>query len=168
MPGTPVPVGTGVFHGVSKSIGGGAMENSKCNGAQIALIVEDDPDLREVAAAVLQQTDLRIVTCEDSEEAFTMLCKHGNDIAFIFTDIHLPGVLDGVDLVHRVGALWPRVTVIVTSGEAGARRKSLPDGIVYMQKPWVAEDVLMQAWRATLRMQDHAGVGAVRPNAGRP
>jgi CheY-like chemotaxis protein len=127
-----------------------------CKGAPIALIVEDDPDLREVAAAVLRQTDLRIVTCEDSEEAFATLCKQGNEVAFIFTDIHLPGVLDGVDLVHRVGVLWPRVTVIVTSGDAGARRKSLPDDIVYMPKPWVAADVLMQAWRATLRMRGGA------------
>jgi CheY-like chemotaxis protein len=129
------------------------MGSSLCKGAPIALIVEDDPDLREVAAAVLQQTDLRIVTCEDSEEAFATLCKHGNEVAFIFTDIHLPGILDGVDLVRRVGVLWPRVTVIVTSGDGGARRNSLPDDIVYMPKPWVAADVLMQAWRATLRMQ---------------
>jgi CheY-like chemotaxis protein len=124
--------------------------------APIALIVEDDPDLREVAAAVLRQTDLRIVTCEDSEEAFATLCKQGNEVAFIFTDIHLPGILDGVDLVRRVGVLWPRVTVIVTSGDAGARRNSLPDDIVYMPKPWVAADVLMQAWRATLRIQGGA------------
>jgi CheY-like chemotaxis protein len=120
--------------------------------APIALIVEDDPDLREV----LRQTYLRIVTCEDSEEAFATLCKQGNEVAFIFTDIHLPGILDGVDLVRRVGVLWPRVTVIVTSGDAGARRNSLPDDIVYMPKPWVAADVLMQAWRATLRMQGGA------------
>jgi CheY-like chemotaxis protein len=132
------------------------MGSSVCKATPIALIVEDDPDLREVAAAVLQQTDLRIVACEDSEEAFATLCKHGENVAFIFTDIHLPGILDGVDLVRRVGVLWPRVTVIVTSGDAGARRESLPDGIVYLQKPWVAADVLMQAWRATLRAQDNS------------
>jgi CheY-like chemotaxis protein len=132
------------------------VDSSVCKGAPIALIVEDDPDLREVAAAVLRQTDLRIVACEDSEEAFATLCKHGENVAFIFTDIHLPGILDGVDLARRVGVLWPRVTVIVTSGDTGARRESVPDGIVYLQKPWVAADVLMQAWRATLRAQDHS------------
>jgi CheY-like chemotaxis protein len=132
------------------------MSDYICKDAPIALVVEDDPDLREVAAAVLRQTDLRIVTCEDSEEAFATLCKRGNDVAFLFTDIHLPGILDGVDLVRRVGVLWPQVTMIVTSGDAGVRWKSLPNDIVYMQKPWVAADVLIQAWRAALRMQDHA------------
>lgn len=123
--------------------------------APIALIVEDDADLREVAATVLQESDLRIVTCEDSEEAFVTLCKHGDNVAFVFTDIHLPGVLDGVDLAHRVPVLWPGTTVVVTSGDSGARRKSLRDDIVYLQKPWLAADVLTQAWRATLRMQGH-------------
>lgn len=125
------------------------------HGAPIALIIEDDADLREVAAAVLRESELRIVACEDSEEAFATLCKHGDNVAFVFTDIHLPGVLDGVDLVHRVLVLWPGTTVIVTSGDAGTRRKSLPDHIVYLQKPWLAVDVLTQAWRATLRMQGH-------------
>ena len=72
-------------------------------------IVEDDPDVRELAAALLEETDLRVVECEDAEQAFAALCKHGEDVALIFADIRLPGLLDGVDLAQRVKVLWPRI-----------------------------------------------------------
>ena len=58
----------------------------------IALIVEDDPLLRELAAASLEESDLRVVECEDAEQAFASLCNHGEDIALIFADVRLPGL----------------------------------------------------------------------------
>jgi len=122
----------------------------------IALVVEDDPDLRELAAALLEETDLRVVECEDAEAAFATLCTEGEDVALIFADIRLPGLLDGVDLAQRAKLLWPHVTIVVTSGHAGARRQALPKDVVYMQKPWLALDVLMQAGYASERMQTRA------------
>jgi CheY-like chemotaxis protein len=124
--------------------------------APIALIVEDDPVLRELAAALLEETDLRVIECEDAEAAFATLCTEGSDVALIFADIRLPGLLDGVDLAQRVKVLWPHVTVVVTSGYAGARLNALPKDVIYMQKPWLALDVLMQAGYASERMQARA------------
>src|SRR5258707_749141 len=115
----------------------------------IALIVEDDPVLRELAAALLEETDLRVVECEDAEAAFVTLCREGEDVALIFADVRLPGLLDGVDLAQRVKVLWPHATVVVTSGYAGVRRDALPKDVVYMEKPWLALDVLMQAGYAS-------------------
>jgi len=129
------------------------MATQRTSPAPIALIVEDDPDLRELAAALLEETELRVVECEDAETAFATMCKHGDDVALIFADIRLPGLLDGVDLAQRVSVLWPHVSVIVTSGYAGSRQESLPQNVVYMQKPWLALDVLMLAERAAARMQ---------------
>src|SRR5260370_26077979 len=80
-------------------------------GAPIALIVEDDPHLRELAAALLEETDLRVIECEDAEQAFGILCREGDDVAMIFIDIRLPGLLDGMDLARRVRALWPEASV---------------------------------------------------------
>jgi CheY-like chemotaxis protein len=122
----------------------------------IALIVEDDPLLRELAAALLEETDLRVIECEDAEAAFATLCTEGEDVALIFADIRLPGLLDGVDLAQRVKVLWPHVTVVVTSGYAGARLNALPKDVIYMQKPWLALDVLMQAGYASERMHARA------------
>lgn len=124
----------------------------------IALIVEDDPIIRELAAALLEETDLRVVECEDAEQAFAALCRDGENIALIFADIRLPGLLDGADLAQRVKVLWPRILMVVTSGYPGARVDALPDNVVYMPKPWLALDVLMQAEHATDRARERRAV----------
>ena len=120
--------------------------------APIALIVEDDPDLRELAAALLEETDLRVMECANAEDAFSILCREGDDVAMIFADIRLPGVLDGMDLARRVRALWPQASVVVTSGDSPAGE--LPDNVLYMPKPWLALNVLMQAERASDNMRE--------------
>src|SRR5947209_19706887 len=81
----------------------------------IALIVEDDPLVRELAAALLEESDLRVVECEDAEQAFASLCKYGEEIALIFSDVRIPGLLDGVDLAQRASVMWPHISVVVAT-----------------------------------------------------
>ncbi len=119
----------------------------------VALIVEDDPDLRELSAALMEETDLRVVECVDAEAAMTFLAHEGQDVALVFSDIRLPGELDGVDLARRVKALWPHIAVVVTSGFELRRPERLPDNVTFMPKPWLALDVLMQAEKASDWMQ---------------
>jgi DNA-binding NtrC family response regulator len=120
--------------------------------APIALIVEDDSDLRELAAALLEETDLRVVECEDAEQAFAVMCREGDDVGLIFVDVRLPGLLDGMDLARRVRALWPQVLVVVTSGFSPEGQ--MPENVVYMPKPWLALNVLMHAERASDHMRE--------------
>jgi CheY-like chemotaxis protein len=122
------------------------------NSAPVALIVEDDPDLRELAGALLEETDLRVVECEDAEQALAFLNREGDTVAMMFVDVRLPGLLDGLDLVRRARRLWSEISIVVTSGYE--RSRDLPDGVVYMQKPWLALDVLMQAEYATARANE--------------
>jgi len=114
----------------------------------VALIVEDDPDVRELGAALLEETDLRVVECENAEQAMAVMAREGENVALVFTDIRLPGLLDGIDLARRIKALWPHVSMVVTSGFERRRPDKLPDTVAYMPKPWLALDVLMQAERA--------------------
>jgi CheY-like chemotaxis protein len=120
--------------------------------APIALIVEDDPDVRELAAALLEETDLRVLECENAEQAIAILAREGEDVALVFSDIRLPG-LDGVDLARQIKAVWPHVSIVVTSGYSERRPDTLPENVVYMPKPWLALDVLMQADRASAWMR---------------
>ena len=127
--------------------------------APIALIVEDDPDLRELGAALLEETEMRVIECEDAEKAMAVLAREGENVALVFADIRLPGLLDGVDLARRIKAVWPHVSIVVTSGYSAQRPETLPDNITYMPKPWLALDVLMQAERAAAWMQRAQGFG---------
>jgi DNA-binding NtrC family response regulator len=114
----------------------------------IALVVEDDAAVRDLATAVLEETDLGVIACDSAEAAMSVLERGDVTVALLFADVRLPGAMDGVSLARAVGRRWPEARVVVTSG--AAHEGSLPDRAVFMQKPWRALDVLVQAERATL------------------
>jgi CheY-like chemotaxis protein len=115
-----------------------------------ALVVEDDAELRWLSATLLEESDLDIVECESAEAALAVMLMRGAEVAMIFADIRLPGVMDGVDLAREVKMRWPHLTVVLTSGNPGDRLKQLPPGVLYLPKPWQPLNVLMVAERARL------------------
>lgn len=119
---------------------------------QIAVIVEDDPDLRALAAALLEETSMKVVECASAEAALSVMHACGNQVAIIFVDICLPGFMDGVDFAREAHATWPRAKIVVTSGDPGDRLKSLPVDTLYMPKPWRANDILNAAENARAAM----------------
>jgi DNA-binding NtrC family response regulator len=112
------------------------------------LIVEDDAELRGLSAALLEEGELETIECESAEAALATMLIRGRDIALIFADIRLPGVMDGLDLAREVKMRWPLLTVVLTSGHPRERFAELPPGVVYMPKPWQPLNVLMIAEQA--------------------
>ena len=117
----------------------------------IAIVVEDEESVRDVAVALFEESELRVIPCDNAEKAFASLCQHGDEIAVVFADVRLAGLMDGIDLAHRVKRMWPHVRVILTSGYPSSTA-DLPENVVYMPKPWLALDLLVQAERATAAM----------------
>jgi CheY-like chemotaxis protein len=140
--------------GRTETMGQMLQQNAHPRGLQprrwTALIVEDDADLRQLSAALLEQSELDTIECESAEAALATMLLRGQDVAMIFADIRLPGVMDGVDLAREVKLRWPHLTVILTSGDPGERLHHLPPGVQYMPKPWQPLNVLMVAERARL------------------
>ena len=114
----------------------------------IALIVEDDPDVRELAAALLEETALDVVEVESAEAALDCLQERGGEVAMIFADIRLAGMMDGVQLARAACTLWPTIRIVLTSGAASGRLDELPDCVTFMPKPWRGLDVLVEADKA--------------------
>nr|WP_246529574.1 response regulator [Microvirga zambiensis] len=112
------------------------------------MIVEDDPDVRALAATLLEETELDVVEVESAEEALECLQERGGEVAMVFADIRLPGDMDGVQLARAAGTLWPTVRFVLTSGDPCAVSEDLPDGVAFMPKPWRSLDVLIQADKA--------------------
>jgi DNA-binding NtrC family response regulator len=112
------------------------------------LIVEDDSELRGLSVALLEEGDLETIECESAEAALATMLLRGRDIALIFADIRLPGVMDGLDLAREVKMRWPLLTVVLTSGHPRERFGELPPGVVYMPKPWQPLNVIMIAEQA--------------------
>ena len=109
----------------------------------IALVVEDQPEVRDLAAAILEETDLAVVEAVSADEALAFLRERASDVAMIFVDVKLPGRMDGVDLAHMAAESWPWIKVVVTSGFMDRPLDDLPRSARFMPKPWRAFDVLL-------------------------
>jgi CheY-like chemotaxis protein len=119
----------------------------------VALIVEDDPDVRDLAAALLEETVLDVVEVESADAALAYLRERGGEVAMMFADIRLPGAMDGVQLAKAACTLWPTIRIVLTSGDPGATLDGLPDCVTFMPKPWRGLDVLVEAERAVRQPQ---------------
>jgi len=115
----------------------------------IALVVEDDADVRNLATAVLEESDLDVIACDTAEAAISVLERSGGNVALLFADVRLGAGMDGIALASTVERRWPDVRVVLTSGGDARGGAALPAQAVYMQKPWRALDVLVQAEHAT-------------------
>jgi DNA-binding NtrC family response regulator len=112
------------------------------------LIVEDDAELRALIVMLFEDSDLEIVACDSAESALATMLLRGRDVVMIFSDVRLPGAMDGLDLAREAKVRWPHLTVVMTSGNAGHRLQALPEGVIYMPKPWQADEVVALAERA--------------------
>ena len=112
------------------------------------LIVEDDAEVRSLAATLLEDEQLDIIECESAEAALAIMLIGGREVAMIFADVRLCGVMDGIDLAREVKMRWPLLPVILTSGHPRERVGELPPGVAYMSKPWQPLNVLIAAEQA--------------------
>jgi CheY-like chemotaxis protein len=112
---------------------------------RIALIVEDDPAVRTLAATLFEEAGLAVAEVESAEAAVGFMERKGAEVVLIFADIRLAGLMDGIDLARVVARLWPATKLVVTSGADGTQLERLPKAATYMPKPWRALDVLMAA-----------------------
>ncbi|KIU27527.1 response regulator receiver protein [Methylobacterium radiotolerans] len=114
---------------------------------RLALVVEDDPEIRALAETLLEETELDVVGCDSAEAALSVLQARGGDVALVFADVRLAGQMDGLQLARAVATLWPRARLVITSGH-GLPRPELPAEAVFIAKPWRPLDVLVEAERA--------------------
>lgn len=114
------------------------------------LIVEDEPLVRMVAADTLSDCGLKSFEAGDAAEALRMLNGHP-EIGLVFTDINMPGEMDGLGLVDLVHRLWPKIQLIVTSGRYRLFDRDLPDDGSFLAKPY-QQSQLVALVRQKLRL----------------
>ena len=106
----------------------------------IVLVVEDEPLVRAVALAAVAAAGCDVIEAANADEAIVILTQR-TDIHLIFTDIHMPGSMDGLKLTHVVRDRWPPVKIVATSGQARISEQHLPLGGRFLPKPYKASQV---------------------------
>ena len=99
------------------------------------LVVEDQFSTRMVAADAISDTGLRVREAGDADEALQALDDFP-DIGVLFTDIQMPGQMNGLDLAEQVHEDRPEVELIVTSGGTKMQDSELPDNGTFLSKPY--------------------------------
>jgi CheY-like chemotaxis protein len=113
-------------------------------GSETILVVEDEDDVREVAAATLERLGYKTTVARDGREALAILGRSG-DFDLLFTDYVMPNGLNGAQLARAALRLRPRLKVLVTSGyarQAGATAdNAVVDDFPMIAKPYRSADL---------------------------
>ena len=101
----------------------------------VVLIVEDEFLLRMNAAEMIGDAGFNVVEAGNADEAIAIL-EARPDIRVVFTDIQMPGSMDGLKLAQFVRGRWPPIKIVATSGLVGVRETDLPEGGRFLPKPY--------------------------------
>ena len=101
----------------------------------VVLIVEDEPVLRMLAVEVVEEAGFIAIEARDADEAVILL-ESRTDIAMLFTDINMPGSMDGLKLAHAVRDRWPPIEILVVSGKQRLQPSELPSNSCFLGKPY--------------------------------
>lgn len=99
------------------------------------LVVEDEPLILMDIAFQLEAEGFKVYEAGNADAAIKLLSAD-LDIRIVFTDIDMPGSMDGLKLAAAVRKRWPPVRIIVTSGARTVDITDLPDGSVFFSKPY--------------------------------
>jgi CheY-like chemotaxis protein len=117
------------------------METNEKN--PLVLIVDDEALLRMHAADLLEEAGYATLEAANADEALRIL-EQRPEVRLLFTDIQMPGKLDGLGLAREVHRRWPRILLVVTSGQIKPAKGDIPDRGRFVAKPYAAEDLLTQ------------------------
>jgi len=108
---------------------------------QTILIVEDEALVRLAAFDLAVEAGHEALEASNADEAINIL-ESREDIRLIFTDIDMPGTMDGLKLAAYVRNRWPPIKIVVASGKAVVEEGLLPAGSRFLSKPY-RDDTLL-------------------------
>lgn len=107
----------------------------------VILIVEDEYLISELLRTILETGGHRVIAAFDADEAISVLEKV-REIELVITDINMPGSMDGLRLAAAIRHRWPPIHLIVVTGLAPPKRSELPEGSLFVPKPYRPDEIL--------------------------
>src|SRR3954470_5776118 len=117
------------------------------------LVVEDEMILRMRAVDIVEDAGFNPVEAVNADEALSIL-ESRSDISVLFTDIQMPGTLDGLKLAHAVYKRWPGIKIILVSGQVTLSDADKPIDSRFFGKPLETKQMIAE-------IQEMVGIGAL-------
>ena len=105
------------------------------------LVVEDDFLSRLHAVNLVEDAGYIAVEASNADEAITIL-EARKDIRIVFTDIDMPGSMDGLKLAHAIRERWPPIELILTSGHFNLSDDEIPERGRFFPKPYRDQEII--------------------------
>jgi CheY-like chemotaxis protein len=106
----------------------------------VVLIVEDEFLIRMDALDMVRAAGFDVVEAENADEAILIL-ERRFDITVVFTDVQMPGSMDGLKLAAAIRGRWPPIRIVATSGLRNVGKEDLPSGSRFLSKPYSAAQI---------------------------
>ena len=100
------------------------------------LVAEDEELVRMVIVEVLEDEGFEVMHVEHAEAALGILETHGHRVHVLFTDIQMPGDMDGIALAHHTAKNWPHIALLITSARPRPHQSTLPKKSRFLAKPY--------------------------------
>lgn len=107
------------------------------------LVVEDETLIRMVSTEMLEDAGFRVIEAQSADEALKIL-EQAADVQLLFTDIRMPGSMDGLELAELVHRRWPNIRLLLTSGHRSLGETEVPDQGRFVPKPYSVTAVINQ------------------------
>jgi two-component system, response regulator PdtaR len=114
---------------------------SEFNQKHVILIVEDEFLVRMDAVDMVRSAGFDVVEAENADDAILVL-ESRLDITVVFTDIQMPGSMDGLKLAAAIRGRWPPIKIVATSGLLRITEDDLPSGSLFLPKPYSAQQIV--------------------------
>jgi two-component system, NtrC family, sensor kinase len=121
----------------------GPEKHEDLRGHGTILIVEDDDEVRKVSITLLEELGYRVLFAPDAAEALRIV-ESGEHIELLFTDVVMPGNMNGVDLTKRVRSIDSRIQVLLTTGYPGHAELFRETGVDVLVKPFTRTELAIK------------------------
>ena len=113
----------------------------------LVLVVDDEALVRMNAVDMIEQAGHQVIEAANADEAIRIL-ESRFDIEVVFSDVSMPGSMDGLRLVHLIRDRWAPIRLISASGKSLPEGAKPPEGSVLLCKPYGYDDVMGAMARA--------------------
>lgn len=108
----------------------------------VVIVVEDEPMVRMAAVGAFEDAGFEVFEGKNAQAAMLILQSEGARVQVLFTDVEMPGAMDGLMLAHRIHLDWPNISVMVASGQVNPGAGDMPENCRFFKKPYNLADVI--------------------------
>jgi CheY-like chemotaxis protein len=118
------------------------MMNNYSDDIPVVLLVEDELLVRMAAADDLEEAGFHVLEAANADVALAVLETYSDTVQVLFTDIDMPGSMNGLDLAESVQQRWPHISLLISSAYHKLHPGQIPDEGRFIPKPYSSDDVV--------------------------